>query len=253
MAFIYIVTNVDNGKVYIGQTLRTADARWRSHLVQARRGDNEYFHRAIRSYGEKSFVCRMLEEVPDDVVNEREIALITFYQSTDRDKGYNVAAGGRHAKHTLETRKAMSERMKGNKCGLGKIPTAEHRMKISIANKGRIGVHLGKKFSEATRRKMSEARQGRIVSPETCAKISEAKKGVRMADEAIRRAAISRTGLKRTEETKQKMSEARRLWWERKQLHDHQLGALWTLPKTTGNSATMTSSVSTLANYSRPT
>lgn len=32
MGFIYKITNNENGKVYIGQTVRTIPVRWREHI-----------------------------------------------------------------------------------------------------------------------------------------------------------------------------------------------------------------------------
>ncbi len=44
---IYKATNRINGKIYIGQTIRDLDERWKRHINDAKKGDDLYFHRAI--------------------------------------------------------------------------------------------------------------------------------------------------------------------------------------------------------------
>lgn len=54
-----------------------------------------------------------------------------------------------------ETRRKMSEALKGNQCAKGHIRSEEHRRKLSEANKGNQN-WLGKKHSEESRQKMSK-------------------------------------------------------------------------------------------------
>jgi len=58
----------------------------------------------------------------------------------------------------------------------GKKLTDEHKLKISIAGKGRIGANKGKTFGPDVRAKMSAAGKGRPKSEEHKRKISEANK-----------------------------------------------------------------------------
>ena len=49
---IYKITNIINGKSYIGQTAYSLNERWLSHLSDmVKKKDNNYFHNAIRKYG----------------------------------------------------------------------------------------------------------------------------------------------------------------------------------------------------------
>jgi very-short-patch-repair endonuclease len=100
-------------------------------------------------------------------------------------------------KHTEETKRKLSEALKGRKPNsgsfkkgqaptmgmLGKHHTAEHNRKMSEAEKGRPSPMKGRKQSEATRLKMSKSRSdylkdnpmvGRPQSDATRAKISKA-------------------------------------------------------------------------------
>lgn len=55
MAFIYKITNLVNGKVYIGKTEETIEKRFRQHLSESNkdRCKNRPLYRAIRKYGKE--------------------------------------------------------------------------------------------------------------------------------------------------------------------------------------------------------
>ena len=98
MAYIYKVTNTNNGKVYIGQTKYSISWRWHTHLYATYTpkavDHNSLLHRAIRKHGIDSFVVDELEECTSDKLNDREIAWIEKYDSTNKAKGYNISRGG---------------------------------------------------------------------------------------------------------------------------------------------------------------
>lgn len=96
MGFIYKVTNTVNGKVYIGQTSRTIEARWKEHLKDAFGRNEKFFfpfHKAIKKYGEDAFVVEQLEECDSSKLDERERYWIKHYGSNHG--GYNADCGGR--------------------------------------------------------------------------------------------------------------------------------------------------------------
>ena len=83
---------------------------------------------------------------------------------------------GKHL--SAETRKKMSEALKGKKCYIfGKHLSEETRLKISESKKGENNYWFGKHHSEETRKKMSESKNGKPKSAETRKKMSEVKKG----------------------------------------------------------------------------
>lgn len=91
MGWIYKITNVNNGHVYIGQTRRDVDIRWKEHLKTKERYDSA-FARALKKYPESCFVVETIEEVPDALLDDRERHWIKHYGSYD--EGYNSTLGG---------------------------------------------------------------------------------------------------------------------------------------------------------------
>ena len=74
MGYIYKVTNTVNGKLYIGQTSRTIEVRWREHIQDAFGRNNKGFfalHRAIKKYGKDAFKIEQIEECDSSVLDER--------------------------------------------------------------------------------------------------------------------------------------------------------------------------------------
>lgn len=148
---IYRATNIKNGKVYIGQTIRTLGIRKSHHFTCSRnRLDNICFHNALRKYGKDSFRW----EVLDKALSREELDLlekkyIIKYDSINN--GYNVLDGGSsHSglfgddnprygiKMPYEMRKRIGDAQRGKKgYWFGKKPTKEHRQNVSRALKGK--------------------------------------------------------------------------------------------------------------------
>ena len=83
---------------------------------------------------------------------------------------------GKHL--SAETRKKMSEALKGEKCYIfGKHRSAETRKKMSEAKRGKNNPFFGKHRSAETHQKMSEAHKGKHHSAETRQKMSESHNG----------------------------------------------------------------------------
>lgn len=96
MGYIYKVTNAVNGKMYIGQTSRTIEIRWREHLRDAFGRDKKLFfpfHKAIKKYGADAFIVEQLEECDSSKLDERERYWIKHYNTYEN--GYNADFGGR--------------------------------------------------------------------------------------------------------------------------------------------------------------
>lgn len=179
MYYIYKVANTINGKIYIGQT-KNPNKRWSQHCGDARRKPKQHIHRAIAKDGPSNFYFEII-----DVGLNRwhadclEINYISQYDSRNSNKGYNFRPGGHVEEKSEETRRKISEALKGKRTGYkhseetikkmseaAKNMSDEHREKLSIAN-------TGKKLSEKHRAKLSTAKKGK-PSP---------RKGIPMSDE----------------------------------------------------------------------
>ena len=95
MGHIYKITNKINGKVYIGQTIKTVEKRFIQHKNNS---NKEYFsqiilYKAFNKYGIENFVCEEIEEVDNSLLDEREKYWIEYYDSYFN--GYNSTLGGR--------------------------------------------------------------------------------------------------------------------------------------------------------------
>lgn len=84
---IYKITNKLNGKIYIGQTIKSLEERFQKYCCGTSAKD-------IRKYGKDNFTIELIEEVETDKLNEREVYWISFYDSYN--KGYNCTPGGQN-------------------------------------------------------------------------------------------------------------------------------------------------------------
>ena len=102
MPYIYKITNAINGKVYIGQTIKSLRHRFLQHVHNALRDRNYvdcHLRKAMRKHGVDNFSIEPLEECDASMLNEREIYWISKYDS--RRKGYNETDGGDTHTHQI--------------------------------------------------------------------------------------------------------------------------------------------------------
>lgn len=97
MKFIYLYTNLINGKKYVGQT-NNIKRRKKQHLDDSYNcyNENRYkqpIHCAIRKYGIENFDFQVLESCNDQEASDREQYWIKYYK-TLASNGYNLTNGG---------------------------------------------------------------------------------------------------------------------------------------------------------------
>lgn len=100
---IYKITNNLNNKVYIGQTTQSLTRRFNCHCCNdtSGRGRNMYIKRAILKYGKEHFKISLIEETPIELLDDREIYWISYYNSYE--EGYNLTIGGNSNRNVMTT------------------------------------------------------------------------------------------------------------------------------------------------------
>ena len=87
--YVYKITNLVNGKVYIGQSIRDIQQRFARHINDSLNCKlDTHFARAIRKYGEENFVIELIDTAEtQDELNRKEQYWIRHYDSVRH--GYN--------------------------------------------------------------------------------------------------------------------------------------------------------------------
>ena len=179
---IYKTTNLTNNKFYIGQDSKNNPNYYGSGIILIK---------AIKKYGKENFKKEILEFcITKNELDNREKYWIEYYNSTDKNIGYNIHSGGggslggplsdEHRKKisnatkgkyvSPETRKKLSDR----------VFTNSHKEKISknhIDVSGTNSPMYGKEHSETAKRKISEKNLGNKHSELTKLNMSQKRKG----------------------------------------------------------------------------
>jgi group I intron endonuclease len=118
---IYKITNLSNGKIYVGQTVSHIlnhkryrpyghEGRFRCHVSEAfstKKNQSHYLNNAIRKYGVINFVVELIECCEINDSDEREIHYIKELNSL-YPNGYNLKNGGSVFTHSDESKKRVS-------------------------------------------------------------------------------------------------------------------------------------------------
>ena len=122
--YIYITTNLVNGKKYIGQH------KAKVFDFTNYKGSGKILRKAFKKYGMANFECHLLESINGiptvcetaKELNESEIYYIEYYNCISSDEYYNVAEGGQGRSYSaltpeeqLARNKKISESRKGQK------------------------------------------------------------------------------------------------------------------------------------------
>ena len=118
---VYKHTLKADGRVYIGQT-NSIKNRWKPSAYK----NCIYFYNCILKYGWENFEHEIiLDNLTIEEANKEEERLIKEYDSTNKEKGFNLKSGGLNNLHSEETKKKMSKTRKGVQ------KTNEHKKAIS--------------------------------------------------------------------------------------------------------------------------
>jgi group I intron endonuclease len=118
---IYKITNISNGKIYVGQAVSHIlnhkryrpyghEGRFRCHISEAfstKKNQSHYLNNAIRKYGVTDFMVELIECCELEQADEREIHYIKELNSLFPN-GYNLKNGGSVFTHSDESKKRLS-------------------------------------------------------------------------------------------------------------------------------------------------
>jgi group I intron endonuclease len=118
---IYKITNISNGKIYVGQSVSHIlnhkkyrpyghQGRFRTHISEAfstKKNQSHYLNNAIRKYGVNDFTVALIEYCEIENADEREIYYIKEFNSL-YPNGYNLKNGGSVFTHSEESKRRVS-------------------------------------------------------------------------------------------------------------------------------------------------
>lgn len=111
---VYMLKDLNNGKMYIGATAGDILKRCKAHLYKLKYGTHSNIYLQDAWNSGNNFAIIVLEECGGEKVETREEYWIALYDSNNREKGYNIESGGKNKgkTRTEETRVRMSISMK---------------------------------------------------------------------------------------------------------------------------------------------
>jgi group I intron endonuclease len=104
---IYKITNLTNGKLYIGQTAqRNPKMRWYGHLADMRSGKKLHLYNSMRKYGIEMFTWEVIDSASDlNELNHKEQYWLNQYRTTHAV--YNLREAGDNKTHSAESIEKM--------------------------------------------------------------------------------------------------------------------------------------------------
>jgi group I intron endonuclease len=206
---VYLLTNLVNGKYYIGQTVNYA-TRMRQHS----RSENKCaISRAIKKYGWHNFSREILGEADgkDSLDNLEKLWIII---ANSIETGYNLEAGGANGKPCAETRLRQAAAKTGKKqfpeTIERRIAPLRGRVRPQHVREALMNSLIGRVVPEELRARIANKLKGNIISPEQRERISNSLKGrVRSASHS-RKLSESLQGHSVSQATRDKISATKR-------------------------------------------
>ncbi len=239
--FIYLIEQIDTKRKYIGRkqfnsktrkkitgrknrkvTIKPSD--WKTYTSSSDALNND-----IVTFGKDKFFFQIIKLCK----TKRDLGYFEVKEQFDRDVLYSLQENGTRAYYNNNI---MSRYFVSNGKPLGHIDgpmSEEHKRKIGASQTGsknhrygKPGTFLGKKHSEETKEKLRQTSSGKTLSEESKEKCRLASLGSNNAmygknhskETRIKmsKPRINKQNFKKSEETKKKMSEARKLYWDNK-------------------------------------
>lgn len=157
---IYKISNNQNGKIYIGQTIQPFNHRVNEHKKKMRNGTKHPLYDAMRKHGIEAFSFEIIDNaVSQEELDTKEIFWIKHFNS-EYPNGYNLTAGGAgtfNYHHTEEDKKRMSQLKFGKFDGEKNPFYGKHHSKEQIEKWKRD--RKGRKLTEEWKQNISKTRK----------------------------------------------------------------------------------------------
>ena len=166
---VYLIVNLLNGKMYVGQTVQPLEVRFDQHS----RADT-VIGNAIRHYSKKNFRYGVIKSCASKAELDKWEKFFIAALRCKAPNGYNLTDGGEGAvglKRTPEHNAKIAAAQKG------KHLPPETCAKISLAVSGENNPNYGKPMSDEHRAKIAAAHVGKRHTNEARARMSVIKRG----------------------------------------------------------------------------
>lgn len=216
---IYLITCIENNKIYIGQTCRF-NHRTGQHLSSLRKGShfNKYLQRLYNKYGESKIKFSIEVECNIGSLNEEERRVFFYYKSTIPNLVINSRVdpvSNRGIKKPKESVKKQSDKLRGRPTWNKGIPmTEEAKANLSQSLKGRKVWNTGTSGSGVMKSNKTSFTKGHLPANIGCPKSDETKikisvsrrgkgtglwkdRGLSFSVEALKKMSIAKKGIKR--------------------------------------------------------
>jgi len=131
---IYCIENLINNKKYIGSTIDyTSRKSYHLTYLKNNKHDNLYLQNSYNKYKENNFRIYILEKIINiDNLKQKEEEYINYFNTLNRNFGYNIESPIRNNSMSKETKEKISLKLKN------RIFTEEHKNKLRIAQRERL-------------------------------------------------------------------------------------------------------------------
>src|SRR5208282_2218302 len=120
---VYLLKNLVNKKVYIGQTWKTLSERFRNGTGYSK---CYYINNAINKHGKQNFVYETLTFCgTQETADYWESYFIMKYNATNPLEGYNLRSGGARGLHSETSKRKISA------AGKGRVTSENTKKKLS--------------------------------------------------------------------------------------------------------------------------
>ena len=138
---VYKIVNLINGKVYVGRTIHSLEARWDGHMKCLNRGDSRHLYCAMRQYGVENFSIELLESCDsfDEMVAKEAYYCEKLQAYTN---GYNMTTAGEiNPMECVKSRISHDDKMRSDDV---RLKISASMVEVRKQSQNHVYIHKGK-------------------------------------------------------------------------------------------------------------